>query len=206
MGVIAVAVKHLIAAGVTGQALVDAVDELEKSIHNKDLEQIELRRAKDRERKRMEKADSTLSTESTESTETPFPPLSPPLKKKEAKKKLPPPISPPNPRVTRAEFFGDDFEEFWRVYPSNGASKAKSLESWKKATDRPPPDELLRIVRLYADHCAESDTPVCHATTWLNQKRWTVDYENLLKLHRQKASADPYDAWKKTIGVEHVKQ
>lgn len=73
MGVIAVAVRHLIAAGVSGEALVAAIADLEAE--NPVEKKAELRRAKDRERKRSANStDSVESVDSLESEETSLPP------------------------------------------------------------------------------------------------------------------------------------
>lgn len=68
MGVIATAVKHLIAAGITGEALVGAIAEMEKDLSNQKDEQAERRRAADRERKKRLRN----SAESAESADSPF--------------------------------------------------------------------------------------------------------------------------------------
>jgi len=90
MGIIATAVKHLIEAGVTGEALVNAVSDMESAISQKDKEIAEQRRAKDRERKQKQR--STMSQDSADNCDK---------KKKEPKKKnnniniLLPPYIPP---------------------------------------------------------------------------------------------------------------
>ncbi len=75
MSVIATALKHLIAAGVSGDDLVRAVAEMEAAQPAKVDPVAEKRRAYDRERKRNAKRNSTgippESAESTESAETP---------------------------------------------------------------------------------------------------------------------------------------
>ena len=66
MGVIATAVKHLIAAGVTGEALVMAIAELEDATPKAVDAVAERRRAYDRQRKRDARAESTgIPPEST---------------------------------------------------------------------------------------------------------------------------------------------
>ena len=94
MSIIATALKHLIAAGVTGDALVAAVADMEAS-QPKDAV-AERRRTWDRERKRTERLVKSggIPVESAESAENaepvPFP--APPMKKN----LTPPPISPDN--------------------------------------------------------------------------------------------------------------
>lgn len=71
MSIIATAVRHLLAAGVTGEALVQAIADME-SAQPKDAT-AEKRRAYDRERKRREKdiVSGGIPVESTECAETP---------------------------------------------------------------------------------------------------------------------------------------
>lgn len=81
---------------------------------------------------------------------------------------------------TKPEKFEDDFNVFWRsAYPRNGSSRAKAFESWCKAVQEAPPDEIIAAAKSYSDYLQRSDVSTAHATTWLNQKRWTVDYLNL---------------------------
>lgn len=80
MGVIATALKHLIAAGMTGDDLVRAVADLEDATPQKDAA-AEKRRAWDRERRREERAAARLSTghppESADKADTPSLEVSP---------------------------------------------------------------------------------------------------------------------------------
>ena len=87
MGVIATAVEHLIAAGVSGEALVRAISDMEASIPKDAV--AEKRRAYDRERKRDLNSGGipAETAETAESAETP--PLS-----------LPPLLSPHTPQIT----------------------------------------------------------------------------------------------------------
>ena len=127
MSVIATAVRHLMAAGVTGEALVQAIADMEAS-QPKDAV-AEKRRAYDRERKRAAKLDRSTgippeSAESTESAE------SPPLSRPPNENKSNPPTHTPPDITTRArggDFPCPDWAEagLWRDLKAN--RKAKRL-------------------------------------------------------------------------------
>lgn len=72
MSIIATAVRHLMAAGVTGEALIAAIADMEAAAPVQVDEAAERRRAYDRERKRNAKRNSTgIPPESVESAEDP---------------------------------------------------------------------------------------------------------------------------------------
>lgn len=72
MSIIATAVRHLMAAGVTGEALIAAIADMEAAAPVQVDEAAERRRAYDRERKRNAKRNSTgIPPESAESAEDP---------------------------------------------------------------------------------------------------------------------------------------
>ena len=111
MSIIATAVRHLMAAGVTGEALIDAIADMEAS-QPKDAA-AERRRAWDRERKRKAKADASggIPVESAENAELPpFDKKGPHTPKKI--KTLSPPISPPK-RVSVPDKPEDVSESTW---------------------------------------------------------------------------------------------
>lgn len=91
MSVIATALKHLIAAGVSGDDLVRAIAEIEAAAQPVADAQADRRRAKDRERKRLRK--SAESAETAEDAETPSLPPSP---------QTPQPPTHPRDETTRA--------------------------------------------------------------------------------------------------------
>lgn len=70
------------------------------------------------------------------------------------------------------------FDEFWKLYPPNGASKADALKSYRKAiTNGADHDAITRALPAYQRYTAAAGISIAHATTWLNQQRWTVDYD-----------------------------
>jgi len=74
--------------------------------------------------------------------------------------------------------YPDDFNIFWKsAYPRNGSSKKMAYRSWQKADA--PSKEIITAAASYASYCVRTGASVAHATTWLNQERWTIDYDNL---------------------------
>jgi len=78
------------------------------------------------------------------------------------------------------------FDEFWQAYPKNGGSKAKSLISYKKAITKGVEENgIIERAREYNGYCQNTDTKVAHATTWLNEERWTIDYRELYRSEKR---------------------
>jgi hypothetical protein len=160
MGIISTAVKHLIAAGVTGDALVTAIQEMEDAcpVRSKAAE----RQARYRERKH--NSDVTTVTGDV----SPFPLSSPPFSSPTPPTKTPP-IIPQSHSAADAEF-----DMFWRDYPckkGKGAAKRAFLRARKKATA----SEILRGVDRYRAEIKRKATDeryVQHPSTWLNAEGW----------------------------------
>jgi hypothetical protein len=79
----------------------------------------------------------------------------------------------------RAEY-PPEFESFWTLVVRKEPSKAKTYEAWEKAVAREAdPLEIIAGAERWApvwEAVARDDmTKVAHATTWLNQDRWTVE-------------------------------
>lgn len=71
------------------------------------------------------------------------------------------------------------FSDFWDLYDYK-KNKDTSRKSWKKLTDL----EKMRTIETipqYLVYLAKNNHPQCHASTWLNQKRWEDD--NSIKLN-----------------------
>lgn len=72
-----------------------------------------------------------------------------------------------------------EFLEFWKIYPPNRGSKPKSFESYQKSRKETDHATIIAGARNYAAECSRNGTEIkfiAHPTTWLNQKRWEVDY------------------------------
>lgn len=87
------------------------------------------------------------------------------------------PDSRNNPPQKTKNNYSNEFEEFWKIYPKNGASKSEAYKSWCKAIDLiDNPVLIIAAVAPYAAYTKAKGIDVAHATTWLNQHRWEVDY------------------------------
>lgn len=63
------------------------------------------------------------------------------------------------------------FNQFWELYPRKD-SKQAAIASWLKSEKiRPPLEELLKLVKAYTK--SKDLKHIAHASTWLNQQRWT---------------------------------
>lgn len=161
MSIIAVAVKHLIAAGVTGDALVAAIAEMEDARPAQVDAVAERRRAYDRERKRNKPKNSGgIPVESAESV-PPNDNISnpPPL---DAKASCPP--------------LADRVVEAWNEGPgSNGAPKARPLDANRRKLlslrtrehSEAEVFEAIRNVGASEFHCGKNDRGWTANLGWL---------------------------------------
>ena len=75
------------------------------------------------------------------------------------------------------------FYEYWSAYPKRLGANPRALAEQKFAKaikSGADPEHLISSVKKYADELKEQNlinTPyVCHAATWINQRRW-LDYK-----------------------------
>jgi len=91
--------------------------------------------------------------------------------------------------ITPPKKYSDEFEEFWQAYPKNGASKADAYKSFNKAIKTGvSQNELINATRSYFSYCQATNKTTeytAHATTWLNQERWTIDYRELYRSEKR---------------------
>lgn len=96
-----------------------------------------------------------------------------------------PPYSPPKgdrtdkPKRKREpkmvpQYFPERFEQFWQIYPGGG-SRARAVAAWDSLK---PSDELIDTMALALHRQMKTQQwkegiGIPHASTWLNQKRWT---------------------------------
>ena len=67
-----------------------------------------------------------------------------------------------------------DFIRFWQEYP-NKAGKKKAFTAWKKATDKPDIETLIKTIHIQKQSEAwvkDNGTFIPHPATWLNAGRW----------------------------------
>lgn len=76
----------------------------------------------------------------------------------------------------RRNIYSDEFLEFWSVYPPNDGPKSTAYKSFIKAAKEIEHETIIERAGQYANHCSQTGTYIAHAATWLNQRRWEVDY------------------------------
>lgn len=80
----------------------------------------------------------------------------------------------------KKESISPEFENFMSAYPSRRGSISKALQSYQRVISRGVSHEsLIDGARAYAAFVNAEGTElqfVCHAVTWLNQRRWESDY------------------------------
>lgn len=71
------------------------------------------------------------------------------------------------------------FDVFWAAYPRREAKGAarKAWDAARKAKKLPPMADLLAALERYRRH-KPADIDFCHASTWLNQERWSDEFES----------------------------
>jgi uncharacterized protein YdaU (DUF1376 family) len=96
----------------------------------------------------------------------------------------------PQPTPTKKERESDkslsscarEFDEFWKIYPKNNGSKKTAEEKYGIAIKSGiSPEQLRAGAEAYAGYVGREETErryIAHAATWLQQKRWEVDYSS----------------------------
>jgi len=80
--------------------------------------------------------------------------------------------------------YSDQFETFWKLYPPNTASKTETWKSYQRAqTEGAEHEKIIHGVGEYLRWLDGGSATAAQATTWLNQKRWEVDYAKAPKIH-----------------------
>jgi len=75
---------------------------------------------------------------------------------------------------TEGKEYTDDFIRFWEAYP-NKVGKKKAFSAWKKATDKPDIETLIKVIDDHKESDAwtkEHGAFIPHPATWLNAGRW----------------------------------
>lgn len=76
-------------------------------------------------------------------------------------------------KETKVAPYSEEFESFWLGYPRKlNCSKFEASKSWNRL-----PIEMqaqaVAALPIFARQCAGKDEQyICHAATWLNQRRW----------------------------------
>lgn len=179
MSVIATALKHLMAAGVTGDALIAAVADIEASMvparHEPTSdEKRRARNAKYYQAKKEREAEETerlkasenrlVGAETSESSETLSLPSSPQT----------PQLPTHTRRVSSRTRKAARFDEFWRLYPSKVGKKA-AVTAYDRAIaeiDADDPEETIIAGLRRALPGWSSGRFIPNPATWLNQGRW----------------------------------
>ena len=92
-----------------------------------------------------------------------------------------------------AQYSPERFEQFWEIYPGGG-SRARAVAAW----DKLKPDDALIDTMARALHRQmksqqwKDGIGIPHASTWLNQKRWT---DKLPKPKNVTAPSENYTGW-----------
>lgn len=71
------------------------------------------------------------------------------------------------------------FEIFWKKYPNHAGGKQAALKSWMKISpDKVLIDKIMASIEDHKKYSREWDRGyIPHATTWLNQGRWTAEFK-----------------------------
>ena len=117
-------------------------------------------------------------------------PLSSPLKDEERTKEEeinPSIISPSSSEENslslkaRAEFeqIEHSFDDFWNAYGYK-VSRKRAWTAWKNLSKRDR-EAARAAVEAYKAHCEQFNHPMCHAVTYLHQRRWEDDFSSGLQ-------------------------
>ena len=99
------------------------------------------------------------------------------------------PIPIPIPNIDLHTFPSEmtSFEEFWKLYPrkqAKGSARAAYLKALKKVDH----ETIMAGVRLFANDPNRQDEFTAHASTWLNQERWSDEAQPAKAMTRTESS------------------
>lgn len=186
---LATIIEAMEAACIPAEQILIAVKNYAKKTEIEKAESDAQKRESARQRKiKSRKNNKPVTVTSVTSCDT-SPPLVPPSNGFPTPLPITPPLNPPTSPSLRSGLpktrarkldYPDEFEEFWKIYPTNGASKQSAFQSYLKATANGADHDAIRTAcHSYIRFLRATGTPTAHATTWINQQRWTVDYEAL---------------------------
>lgn len=89
-----------------------------------------------------------------------------------------PPVPPDPTRPIQRESGGEEFDEFWTIYPRK-EGKGAARKAWAKALKSKPAAELLPIVRSFSVRVHGTEQRfIPFPATWLNQERWADEVDS----------------------------
>lgn len=190
MGIIAEAVRHMISAGMSADAIYAAVQDMESATQQKDTGS-DKRREKDRERKRLARLrNSADSAECPSPSNGSIPSDGFPHPSFPSLASLTPPKENPPTGVKRKTPGG--FEKFWAGYPKTRAgSRDKAEGAYRRALLRATEAEIMLGLQAYAASREVADGFAAGAAAWLNDDRWTSDYSVVARSTSPPASRFP---------------
>ena len=97
------------------------------------------------------------------------------------------PIPIPNIDLHTSPSEMTSFEEFWKLYPrkqAKGAARTAYVKALKKADH----ETIMAGVRRFASDPNRQDEFTAHASTWLNQERWTDEAQPAKAMTRTESS------------------
>ena len=184
MSVIATALKHLIAAGVSGDDLVRAVAEMEAAVapsppartalQDRNRRYYEGRKAEGGSSERLKPSEKRLNA--SETSEQDASPLPLPSSPQTPQQPTPTPgdITPRARKGPDRKLIAEGFLAFWQAYPLKKGKDA-AAKAFAKALTRIEEPDPLSVILAGIERCQrEWDDPkyIPHPATWLNQGRW----------------------------------
>ena len=97
------------------------------------------------------------------------------------------PIPIPNKDISTFPLEMTSFEEFWNLYPRKQA-KGAARSAFVKALKKADLETILAGVRRFASDPNRQDEFTAHASTWLNQERWTDEAQPAKAMTRTESS------------------
>ena len=94
----------------------------------------------------------------------------------------------------------DQFDAFWAAYPRKIA-KGAARRAFAKALKMAPFEDIMAGLERYtALRVGQAPQFTCHASTWLNQERWTDEHDMATAMSRRKeptaTEKEAYERWR----------
>lgn len=93
------------------------------------------------------------------------------------------PLTPQRGKRAAKKDYSEEFELFWREYPNHKSGKPNAYSAFCKAREKTDLETILKSVEEHkkSSQWTKNDGDyIPHATTWLNQQRWTAEVETQL--------------------------
>lgn len=93
--------------------------------------------------------------------------------------------------IVKNDIAREAFETWWKLYPRK-IGKQTALDAWNRLTDAERTLASENLPRLLPYYAESNIKYIPHASTWLNQKRWTDEPHTVASTNGYRSTADEF--------------